>query len=92
MGDIWLWLTGALLVSVCAVCGTMLICTKMRCKALENYNFRKEHAYQQIAAERDAWRDAYEYEHGERVSCQSLLRVQTLILRKIKVLPGGKKA
>lgn len=86
--DVWVWMTGATLVATSAICGTILLREKMRSKALADYDFRKEHEYKQIAAERDAWYEAYESEHARCISDEALLRVQKLILNHAKF--GGK--
>ena len=80
--DIWLWLTGAMLISVGAVCGTMYGCEKMRCKALADYDFRGEKAYKQIVGERDKWIAAYMTEHAEKESLASTVKVQRIVIKR----------
>ena len=89
--DIFYWLTNALILTLSAVCGTILIRERMREKAQERYNIRREKEYQQIAKERDSWRMAYETEHGERLACEALLKVQDMVYGRKKVKDMGGK-
>ena len=45
--------------------------------------------YRQIARERDAWRMAYEQEHGIKVAQQATIEVQQILLRNKKVKDCG---
>lgn len=89
--DTFYWLTAALIFSVSSICGTLLVREKMRNRALESYNIRNEKEYQQIEKERDAWRWAYEQEHGEVIACHALINVQNMVYGKKKVADMGGK-
>ena len=89
--DTFYWLTAALIVSVSAICGTILIREKMREKAMEAYNFRGEKEYQQIEKERDAWHLAYEQEHGERIASDAMVKVAKMVYGKKNVADMGGK-
>lgn len=89
--DTFYWLTAALIVSVSAICGTILLRERMRIKALNAHNVKREKAYREIAAECARWRIAYEQEHGERIACESLIAVQKMIYGKRKVADCGGK-
>ena len=87
--DTFYWLTAALIFSVSAICGAILLRERMRTRALEAYDFRREDEYRQIARERDAWRLAYEQEHGVKVAQQATIEVQRILLRNKKVKDCG---
>ena len=85
-------LIGALIFTVASICGAILIREKIRKKALEDYDFRREKEYRQIEKERDEWIATYEWEHGLRIADEAIIRVQTIILDKTKVRDlGGRK-
>lgn len=87
--DTFYWLTAALILTLSSVCGTLLLRERMRKKAIDSYDFRREYEYRQIARERDAWRMAYEQEHGIKVAQQATIEVQQILLRNRKVKDCG---
>lgn len=88
--DMWLWMTGAFLVGVGAICGTMLICEKIRKRALENYDFRREKAYKQIEKERDEWILTAWHERGVRIAYETRLHVANKVYGNKKVRECGR--
>jgi len=85
----FLWLAVVFFVGVALVEGAILIRERMRKKAIDSYDFRRESEYQQIAKERDAWRLAYETEHGIKVAQAATIEVQQILLRNKKVKDCG---
>lgn len=89
--DTFYWVTAALIFSVSAICGAILLRERMRTRALEAYDFRREHEYRQIEKERDAWHLAYEQEHGERIASDAMVAVTKMVYGKNKVKDMGGK-
>ncbi len=88
MSFFW-WLAVVFFVGVALVEGAILIREHMRKKAIDSYDFRREYEYRQIARERDAWRMAYEQEHGIKVAQEATIEVQQILLRNKKVKDCG---
>lgn len=88
MSFFW-WLAVVFFVGIALVEGAILIRERMRKKAIDSYDFRRESEYQQIAKERDAWRLAYETEHGIKVAQAATIEVQQILLRNKKVKDCG---
>ena len=88
MSFFW-WLAVVFFVGVALVEGAILIREHMRKKAIDSYDFRREDEYRQIARERDAWRMAYEKEHGIKVAQATTIEVQRILLRNKKVKDCG---
>lgn len=88
MSFFW-WLAVVFFVGVALVEGAILIRERMRKKAIDSYNFRREDEYLQIARERDSWRRAYEKEHDIKVAQQATIEVQRILLRNKKVKDCG---
>ena len=88
MSFFW-WLAVVFFVGIALVEGAILIRERMRKKAIDSYDFRRESVYQQIAKERDAWRLAYETEHGIKVAQAATIEVQQILLRNKKVKDCG---
>lgn len=91
MGDMsffW-WLAFVFFGCAVIVGGTILMREYMRKKSMDDYDFRREREYQQIAKERDRWLAAYEQERGIRIGYEATIQVQTTILASKKVADVG---
>lgn len=88
MSFFW-WMAFAFFGCAIIVGGTLLLREVIRKKAIDNYNFRREQEYKQIAKERDAWRMAYEAEHGIKIAHEATIQVQNILLRNKKVNDCG---
>lgn len=89
--DMYVWMTGALLVSTCAVCGTILFTKEREIKAKYGFDAKKTDACKRSQREADSWQELYWTEHAKVLDLEGQMRVKDIILSRTILKKGAAK-